>query len=235
MSAGAWYVHIQGETFGPVPTDVVSIMLRQHRLQFSDFVWTDGLAKWMRIGELTQFAAYLPPYPSVPIPKAGAQAVPQPSPPPLRAVAGARPPPTASPARRPMAQAAQAAAVAPPPAGSAARPAPRAEAPLKEWIRRYGRVKLAGTALIDGFGDYEIVDISEGGVFLKAPTPIPFGTDLKFRIESERLPKALDMTGIVIREGASEDGQFGFAIQFTRVNPAHRRVIHDYVKAATQA
>ncbi len=246
MSGEHWYVHIQGETFGPVPTEVVSIMLRQNRLQFSDYVWTEGLTKWMRIGDLHQFATFLPPYPGVPIPPlsgsaphlsshahAAATAAPAQAAPP--APAPSAPPPPAQ-AQSPALYTPQPAAR--PPQGAPAstvtgaiRHQPRAESPLKAWIRRYGRARILATAVVDGHGNFEVVDISEGGVFIKAATPIPFGTDLRFRLESGHFSKALEMTGIVIREGTSEDGQLGFAIQYTRVNPAHRRVIHEYVKS----
>jgi len=112
-----------------------------------------------------------------------------------------------------------------------AKPLGVPDTPLKAWIRRYGRVMLEGNVSVEGYGAFPVVDISEGGVFLSAVSPIAFGTDLRFRLESPSLGKTLDMTGIVIREGASEDGHAGFAIQFTRVNPAHRRVIHEYVKS----
>lgn len=225
-----WFIHIQGETFGPIPSDVVQIMLRQNRLQFSDFVWTEGLTKWTRISEVHHFVHLMPPYPQAPIPTGGqvASAAPPPrhepdpaalSHPPMPRVST----PVAAPVPRSAAQTAQ-----PTPA---ARPQGVPDTPLKAWIRRYGRVTMEGTVTVDGQGSFAIVDISEGGVFLSAASPIPFGTDLRFRLDSPSLAKSLDMTGIVIREGNSEDGQAGFAIQFTRVNPAHRRVIHEYVKS----
>ena len=236
MPSETWYCHIQGETFGPVPTDVVTIMLRQNRLQFSDWIWTGGLTKWMRIGDLHQFAAFLPPYPAAPIPAQEA-VVPSHEVPTPTSVAAAVPVVAAP---RPVAPAppAPVAAPSPPPTPrptteSSARAAPRAESPLKAWIRRYGRVRLNAKVVIEGYGTYDSADISEGGIFIKASSPIPFGTDLKLLIEAPFLQKPLDMTGIVIREGASEEGDNGFAIQFTRVNPAHRRLIHDYVKSQT--
>jgi hypothetical protein len=58
--------------------------------------------------------------------------------------------------------------------------------------------------------------------------------DVRFIVESTALPKALEMTGIVIRKGVSEDGQAGFAIEFTRVNPAYKRLLQAYVGAKTQ-
>lgn len=232
MQTVQWFIHIQGETFGPIPSDVVQIMLRQNRLQFSDFVWTEGLTKWTRISEVHHFVHLMPPYPQAPIPTGGqitSGAIP--------AAAPAEPPPFREPLPR-VAAAAPAAAQAPRAAAAPmAQPTPTVrpqgvpDTPLKAWIRRYGRVTMEGSVSVDGQGVFPVVDISEGGVFLSASSPIPFGTDLRFRLDSPSLTKSLDMTGIVIREGNSEDGQAGFAIQFTRVNPAHRRVIHEYVKS----
>jgi Tfp pilus assembly protein PilZ len=142
-----------------------------------------------------------------------------PPPPPPPAPVAAAPPPAPS-AGMPTAPA------APPP------PPPEAEgdANQKAWIRRHTRVRLDGTVTVEDYGTFTSFDISEGGLFIVANTPIPFGTDVKLHIESAAFPKPLDMTGIVIREGLSEAGETGFAIQFTRVNPAHRRVLQDYVK-----
>jgi len=228
MANASWFVHIQGETFGPVSIDVIQIMLRQNRLQFSDYVWSDGLTRWTRIGDLHQFVGLMPPYPSVAIPSAAGN-VPPPEPVRARAAPASATAPTATSVPLPGSS-----PVIPPssgPPGPAAASRPQAESPLKAWIRRYGRVTIEGSVAIDAFGTYPIVDLSEGGVFLKSAAAIPFGTDLRFRLDSPSFPKPLDMTGIVIREGASEDGQAGFAIQFTRVNPAHRRMVHEYVKS----
>lgn len=382
---GNWFFHVHGETFGPLSHDVVAILLRQGRLQFTDWAWSESLTRWTRVAEIEAFAALLPPYPDAPlpagvVPPAGAtrapsppagarpipfppvarppqsmaptfgtvgnaataaapmatmmpnvapaphwevvppspKAAPAPTAPPAMAASGqpwgapssfappqvgaaptpamfpppqdaptptigAFPPPQGVPAATPGASfpppqgapagaAASAppqtvgapngpampqapmqpltdlpappppapAAAAPPPAPSAGTPAapaappppPEAEGdtPQKAWIRRHTRVRLDGTVTVEDYGTFTTFDISEGGLFIVADTPIPFGTDVKLHIQSAVFPKPLDMTGIVIREGRSDAGETGFAIQFTRVNPAHRRLLQDYVK-----
>lgn len=374
---GHWFFHVHGETFGPLSTEVVTILLRQHRLQFTDWAWCENMTRWTRVAEIDLFTAYLPQYPDAPIPTGApapasatappvAPLAPRPGLPPLGAPPAAGRPmpfaPLSRPAAQPMApqpsmapafagNAATAAApmmaptaapaapphleVVPPPAAPAPAPAPQGFAPpaawppqqpaptpqnfqapqnfappapfptpqaappayappptppqqpqqaappsvmdltaapaaapqpapappaqaapapqvppqavrqqpppppegegdgdanQKAWIRRHTRVRLEGNVNVDGYGNFTAFDLSEGGLFIVANTPIPFGTDVKIRLESPAFPKAMDMTGIVIREGLSEAGEAGFAIQFTRVNPAHRRVIQDYVK-----
>jgi hypothetical protein len=387
---GHWFFHVHGETFGPLSPDVVAILLRQGRLQFTDWAWCESLTRWTRVAEIEAFAAFIPPYPDAPlpagmVPPAGATRAPSPQagarpipfqpvarppqpmaptfgtvgnaataaapmatmmpnaapaphlevvpPPPQAAAAPTAPPAMAAPGQPwgappsfapPQAGAAPAPATFPPPQGAPAPtmgafpppqgvpaampgafpppqgapavapaafaspqtlgapnapampqapmqpltdltapppppppPAPVAAAPppapstgmptapaappppppeaegdsnQKAWIRRHTRVRLDGTVTVEDYGTFTSFDISEGGLFIVANTPIPFGTDVKLHIESAAFPKPLDMTGIVIREGISEAGETGFAIQFTRVNPAHRRVLQDYVK-----
>jgi hypothetical protein len=205
MAAESWYLHIQGETFGPVSTQVVTIMLRQNRLLFSDYVWAKGLTKWSRLGDLHQFASLMPPYPNAPIPGDDAPEAPAPKP------------------ARQAAPVAQAAPVVQPEPGIP---------PNQHRLRRYPRIPLPGTVEVAGYGVFELIDLSEGGIFLKAGTTnIPHGTDVKFSLAANAFPKPLDMTGLVIRAGDSDDGTKGFAIQFTRVNPAHKRVIQEYVQS----
>lgn len=203
MSKNAWFVHIQGETFGPVSTSVIQIMIRQNRLQFADFLWTEGMNKWVRIGELKEFSTLMPSYPSVPIPNEAA--LPNDT---TEAVEVPTPAPVAQPSRQRS-----------------------AEAPSKNWIRRYSRVPTDAKASVSGHGSFRAVDIGEGGVFFASDTPVAFGTDLRFVLTGGPFAKPVEMTGIVIREGESETGEIGFAVQFTRMNPAYRRIIQDYVKS----
>ena len=176
-------------------------------------------------------AASAQPYDTPPPPAAPAPVMDLTAPPPAPAAAPV--PPAAPAAPAPQAAAAPAPAPArpqappppPPPEGDA-----EGDANQKAWIRRHTRVRLEGSVSIDGYGVFNTFDCSEGGLFIVANTPIPFGTDVKMRVESTAFPKPMDMTGIVIREGLSEAGEAGFAIQFTRVNPAHRRLVQDYVK-----
>jgi hypothetical protein len=68
MAGRHWFIHIQGETFGPLSNEIVVLMIKQNRLQFSDFIWSEGCTKWMRIVEISEFTALMPPYPKVPVP-----------------------------------------------------------------------------------------------------------------------------------------------------------------------
>src|SRR4051812_3052742 len=128
MSKKHWFLHILGETMGPLSTEVVKSMLQQNRLQFADFLWCEELTKWTRVSDVHDFAALLPPYPDAPIPKKsgsgtgkGREPVPEPEP---------EPEPVSAPAKS-KAHQAPAAKAAPAPA-----PAPASE---RNWpsVRRY--------------------------------------------------------------------------------------------------
>jgi hypothetical protein len=209
MPEQKWFLHIEGETMGPLSTQSVSTMLKQKRLEHYEFAWCDGLAAWTRLSEIPSFNSTLPPYPSVPPPSVETSA-PQ--------------------VQAPVMQAPAAAA-------ETAKPAPisSSKAAPKQWpkIRRYTRVAADGTVEIEGHGSFEIVDLSEGGVFLHSDTPLALGTELKFRLVCSKFDKPFDMTGIVIREGISA-GTKGFGVQFTRVNPAHKRAISELVGKSTE-
>src|SRR5579884_545965 len=68
-SGVSWYVHMHDETLGPLTTEKVVLMLTQNRLQFADFAWSEGYTKWVRISDIDEFAAHLPGYPKIGIPK----------------------------------------------------------------------------------------------------------------------------------------------------------------------
>lgn len=192
MAQKEWYLHVQGDTFGPLTTDVVATMLKQNRLQFSDYVWTVGLAKWIRLGEVQEFQALLPPYPAIPIPVVREKKEPK--------------------VEKPV----------------AVKATPKV--PAKAPIRKHVRVQFEAKVTVDGYGTFKATNVSEGGVFLKAAKGIPLGTDLKFTLECSALEKPLSMTGILIREGQS-DGESGLAIEFTKMNPAHRRLLQQIVQS----
>ncbi len=211
-----WFVHLQGESFGPLSTDVVILMIQQKRLEYWDFIWTQGLDAWARIADMMPFSEMLPPYPDAPIPgSAGDATLPNPT---QSKDAASIPivPPAPDPSH----------SKTPPPPPPEEKPKPKKEV---RGIRRHGRARLAGTADIDGYQPYELYDIAEGGIFVIASPPIPLGTDVKFKLVSKSFTKTLNMTGIVIRFGKTEEGKEGFGIQFTRVNPAYSRIIRDYV------
>ena len=97
-------------------------------------------------------------------------------------------------------------------------------------IRRDTRVPLRGRVKIENLGSFEIINISSVGLFLKASSALPVGREVTFLLESDAFEKSLEMTGVVVREGLASENH-GFAIDFTRVNPASRRVIQKYIEA----
>lgn len=210
-----WFVHLQGQNFGPLTSEVVVLMIQQKRLEYWDFIWTQGLDSWARIADMMPFSEMLPPYPVAPLPgEAGEATLPTPQPPTL-----ATPAPSSEPQN-----------TTPPPAPTAEATKEKRAMP-RVGIRRHNRSRIQATVAVEGYGNYEAYDIAEGGVFLLAIPIIALGTDIKFKLTSKSFPKTLSMTGIVIREGKTEDGKPGFAIQFTRVNPAHSRMIRDYAQS----
>ncbi len=215
-----WFVHLQGESFGPLSTDVVVLMIQQKRLEYWDFIWTQGLDAWARIADMMPFSEMLPPYPEAPIPgAAGEGTIPNPTQAKdAMAIPITPPAPDPSHAKTPP----------PPPQEVIAETKPAKKEPPR-GIRRHGRKRLVGTVVIDGYQTYELYDVAEGGIFAVASPPIPVGTSVKFKMQSNVFPKPLNMTGIVIRFGKTEEGKEGFGIQFTRVNPAYSRIIRDYV------
>ncbi len=214
-----WFIHSQGESFGPLSTDVVVLMIQQKRLEYWDFIWTQGLDGWARIADMMPFSEMLPPYPEAPIPGAvGDATLPNPTQgKDAVSIPIAPPAPDPSHSKTP-----------PPPPAEEVKSVPK-KAP--RGIRRHGRARLVGTAEIDGYQTYELFDIAEGGIFVIASPPIPLGTSVKFKLTSKYFTKTLAMTGIVIRFGKTEEGKAGFGIQFTRVNPAYSRIIRDYVSS----
>ncbi len=201
-----WFVHLQGENFGPLSTEVVVVMIQQKRLEYWDFVWTQGLDSWARIADMMPFSEMLPPYPDAPIPGspgAGTIVASIPNPTQTEAIVS----PTAPP-----------------------KPADSKKAVEVRGVRRHGRSRIDGSIAINGSEIYEVYDIAEGGLFIVSDVPLAIGTDVKFIFTSRSLSKVLTMTGVVIREGKTEEGKPGFGIQFTRVNPAHARMIRDYVQ-----
>ena len=218
-----WFVQIQGENFGPLSTEVVVLMIQQKRLEYWDFIWTQGLDSWARIADMMPFSEMLPPYPDAPIPGS----------PGAGTIATTIPNPTQTENKiTPPAPAATHSPVPPPapaPDPEAEKPAPAKKGGTRS-LRRHGRARIEGTVAIDGYETYEVYDIAEGGLFVLSAVPVAIGTDIKFKFTSRSFSKVLTMTAVVIREGKTEEGKPGFGIQFTRVNPAISRMIRDYVQ-----
>jgi hypothetical protein len=247
MAKSVWYVYLGGESIGPVSHEAMVRLLTENRLHFSDFVWTKGHAEWLRVSDVAQFRSYLPEYPSVPVPggkTAGAEAddaEPAAEPAPAtRKVVPLRPAPKAEAAPPPAPPAQPAVAAAPAKARASAAPAAKAaptivvEEEPKRNGRRMWRVPIDATVQIEAHGEFTVIDISEGGLLLEATSSdIEVGTDLKLRISSPSFSKPLDMTGLLVRQEEC-DGKRCFGVEFTKVNPAHKRALAGYVASKLQ-
>jgi hypothetical protein len=193
-----WIVYLQGESIGSLSTELVSLLLHQNRLQFSDFVWSEGMKRWERLSEVTEFSGLLPKYPAVAVPGGPVKVTASDS-----VKAESPSPPTREPISAPA---------------------------VKLNVRRSERVEIRATVLIEGQKRYPVVNISETGLMLGDSGDIKSGMEIKFTLTGETLNKPMSMTGITIREGVYE-GESGTAIEFTKVNPAHKRILQDYVKS----
>lgn len=240
MQQRYWFVHIQEQTLGPLPTDTIMLMLNQNRLQFADYIWSDGQPTWQRIYEVDDFRKALPSFPkdSPPTNRAGeipvgAQAK---KVEPARKKKKATPPneyhfkdtpPGKTDDRPDEGEQEQEEAAAEQTAPAKTTPEPQREFPK---IRRTARIPLNGTLATAQHGTFKIINISEGGVFVMAPQALSIGTDLKFKLDATPFKKTFEMTGVVIRHNVPGEPS-GFAVEFTRVNPAHKRAFQDYIKS----
>jgi hypothetical protein len=226
-----WFVHISGEIFGPVSSDVVNVMLRQARLQFTDFIWTAGLTKWVRIIDVDDFAGLLPAYPRSAIPSSPGKrpVVAQPEPPIEEEEEVVE-------QEEQVAQEEEHVVVAPvkvvakkvekkkPAEIRTGTLAPKAEAKPGSKLSIFPRMKVTGKINIQGGPSFKVVDISEGGLFVSAKECIEVGTEVSFTLESNSFAEIMAMNGVVIRHGERHDEK-GFAIEFLRVNPVYKRMI----------
>jgi hypothetical protein len=212
MKDAVWYVHINGETFGPVTTPALLALLKQNRLQFADFIWSPGFTRWTRVADVHEFTVLLPQYPTAPFPTHDEHKTPIEIPPTKKSATAINTTTATSP--EPV--------VAPP---------PKVEPPKKPKIRKGERVAITATVSVTGAGEFDVVNISENGVFIEGVQgKIEVGSDIKFKLKSKVFEKELDMTGVVVRAGATGETK-GYAIEMTRVNPAHKRMILDYIES----
>lgn len=269
-----WFIHSNGTTFGPLLTDVVRVLLRQRRVNSTEFIWTRGMDRWVRILDQQEFidVVELPPYPEAPVPSEDpdVEIVKEEAPPmqesapnnlpderetpsevpkqPLRLI---RTPPAHSfpplddgssqktedprPAPR-QASAQPAIKLEELPYRSELRHSQRARArqslPIEELERkiRYApRVPIEGTVATENYGTLKLVDVSETGVLFENRNPLKPGTQLAFSLESGELPKSpFKMTGVVTRN-VTVNGASHTAVEFTRINPAYKRILKDFV------
>lgn len=229
MSKKNWHFHIHNEIAGPFSTEVILTMLRQNRLQFVDYIWAEHLTKWYRILDLDEFAQELPSYPKIPVPRAENNS-PEISPKKISELSSSNSiqsepsqlPPQILP-ENPSAESR--------PSRKAPKVEKKQESPPKKWpkIRRFVRIDGEGVFVeMEVFGRVVPINLSEGGFFIKAKKCPEVGTEFQFTLELKSLDKKFKMTGVVIRHGQVE-GVDGFALEFIRMNPAHRRAIQDFV------
>ena len=245
MARKDWYVFTKGVSFGPLPTDVVQIMLEQKRLHNTEFIWRQGMARWERIRDLSEFGEewQLPEYPDEPIPSLQGEESGAPAP---RAVA-----------EKPKTVSAQVALheASPPKKRKAAKktavkktaklrpvPAPEPEIPVEadaapveaeeetdHSIRRSPRVIVSGTLSVAEVGTFKLVDMSETGVLIESNSSLNPGMNLVFDLTSPEISaEPLHMTGVVARN-ISINGRPHVGVEFTRVNPAYKRTLSDFV------
>lgn len=206
-----WFIHIEGEAIGPLSSDKVILMLQQNRLQFVDYIWCKTFTKWYRVSEVDEFAKLLPDYPQIPVPHFSKKELEETE---LEEREELKP------------------------------PEPGLKVELKEelkktaekiikkkWpkIRKFPRIGNHDvTATVKGHGDFQILNLSEGGVFFKSQKPIEIGQEVQFTLYFKSEKKTLEMTGIVVRHG-EVDRQQGFALQYRRLNPAHKSFLENYI------
>lgn len=101
---------------------------------------------------------------------------------------------------------------------SPVRPNRAQRAPLEGWVR------------LDNGDLHRVINISETGVLVSIPHNVPIiGKEVKFRLESPAFGKPLELTGVLVREDFSTQ-ENAVGIEFTRLNPAYRRMIKEYVQ-----
>ena len=55
--ATAWYYASHGEQKGPVTTEVLMALVASGQLSVNDLIWKKGLAEWVKVGNVSEFAA----------------------------------------------------------------------------------------------------------------------------------------------------------------------------------
>ncbi len=116
-------------------------------------------------------------------------------------------------------------------ANTASRPEPKAAIPNRDgMIQRQERTPLEGWVRLDNSDLHRVINISETGLLVSIPQNVPIiGKEIRFRLESPAFGKPLELTGVLVREDFSNQ-ENAVAIEFTRLNPAYRRMIKEYVQ-----
>ncbi len=238
MSSKAWFLHVEGEALGPFSVSMLTKMITQGKATITDFVWCEGLPQWTLIAACEDFAAVLPEAPSTPLPNEEAEAAPAPKP-----VAKAKPAPVKAKVvvEEPAEEAAveeeaeEAPAAPPKPAAKpAAKPVAVKPAPVKPIAKPKVMVRVWSKPIdakvcVNGGKPLKVLDLTETGlIFEHTAAGAEMGADVKLRIESPSFAKAMELTAVVTRDEAFE-GKPALGVEFTRMNPAHRRTLAQYI------
>ena len=203
MAHRKWHIRLGGETLGPIPESLAVLMLKQNRLQFTDYAWSEGLDQWTRLGEIESFGRFAPSYPQVPVPtnlsieKDSINLI-EPPPPPKEILD----------------------------AGSEENVAKR-----NSVIRQKERIPVRGKVTLKNGDSHKVVNVSETGVLVACGQgELPLGDEITFTLKLDGLEKDMSLTGILIREETGTDHTL-IGIEFTRMNPAHRRELQSFISA----
>lgn len=262
MSQKTWFLHVSGDALGPLSTAQVVKMLTQSRANAGDFVWTEGMTEWTRIANVEDFETHLPETPEIAIPKVAkaapapkpkvvAKRAPEPEPEPEEEVVEEEvaevqeevaeeteevieeepeyvPPPKPKVVAKPVAK------VAPKPVAKLVpKPAPKPvakkapEPEIRQWY-----IAIDATVKVNGGKAVKVLDITEGGLICGSVDGVTSGDDVKVVLQSASMGKPMDLTAVVV--GESHEGKPALAIEFTRMNPMHRRTIAGYVAKGTK-
>jgi|GEM_PF-633033 len=89
------------------------------------------------------------------------------------------------------------------------------------------------SATLGEFIEHHSYDVSNGGMFIKTPSPFPPGTLLKFEVKIAEEQRVMQGVGRVVWKrdvaGDSEDDPAGMGIKFIKIDEASRAVIHRLV------
>lgn len=208
-----WYLYIKTSTQGPYSLEEVTTLIENGSAQLLDFAWSNELTKWHRLSDLDEFQNLVPQYPKSPIPSRDKKPIKKkPNSPKVESIKVEKE--TRKEIHKEIRK--------------------EAEPPKKEeWKknRRYIRIPASAQATIEGHGTYQVGDLSEGGLFLLSNSQIPLGLEVRLVLQIGNENSPLNMTGVVIRHGISyANSAPGFAIEFTRLNPAHKRFLKEYIE-----
>jgi hypothetical protein len=224
-----WYLHISGEAVGPLSTAVVTKMIQQNRCNAADYVCCVGEPGWTRLADCGEFANLWPAMPKIAVPRPAPAAAPKaeaPAPIKFKSVPRQDPEPDSESQPEPQADAtsefarpqtkAVKAKSAPEPV---AAPAPKSAPAPKPAPAPVATKPWDATAKING-AKYKVSTLTETAVVFDKSPGLDVGADVKVRLESSAWPKGLEVTGLMATETK---------VAFTRMNPAHRRSIAQYL------